>query len=151
MYAESEKGHTRERNETHENTAHSARTRRRHCPTRTAAAACGCLPTERCTTGKLGCSVFQLSSLWHRLITKSQRATMFSSKTPESAEGSSWPSVRTHFSLRQVHVVLPRPARTASSSPRTTPRRPPCALSRAPTPRREVAARDNVLVEDARV
>jgi hypothetical protein len=52
--------------------------------------------------------VFQLSSLWHRLIAKSQRTTMFSSKTPESAEGSGWPSVRTHFGLRQVHVVLPR-------------------------------------------
>jgi len=108
MYAQSEKGHASERNETHENTARSARTRRCRRPTRTAAAACGCLPTERCTTGRLGCSVFRLSSLWHWLIAKSQRATMFLSKTPESAEGIGWPSVRTHFRLRQVHVVLPR-------------------------------------------
>jgi len=35
-----------------------------------------------------------------RLVVKSQRATMFSSKTPESEEGSGWPSVRTHLSLR---------------------------------------------------
>jgi len=107
MYAESEKGHASERNETHENTACSARTRRCRRPTRTAAAACGCLPIERCTTGRLGCSVFQLSLLWHRFIAKSQRATMFSSKTPEAAEGSGWPSVCTRFGLRQVHVVLP--------------------------------------------
>jgi len=168
MYAQSEKGHASERNKTHENTACSARTRRCRRPTRTTAAACGCLLTERCTTGRLGCSVFQLSSLWHLLITKSQRATMSSSKTSESVEGIGWLSVCTHFSLRQVHVVLPRrlvpqhdltsvcdrftlfshvvwfrsmispgsaPARTASSSPRTTPRRPPGAPSRQPTPR----------------
>jgi len=51
MHAESEKGHASGRNETHENTVHSARTRRCHRPTRMAAAACGCLLTERCTTG----------------------------------------------------------------------------------------------------
>ena len=84
---QSEKGHASERNQTHENTARSARIRRCCSPTRTAAAACRCLPTERCTTDRLVCSVFQLSSLWHRLIAKSQRSTMFSSKMPESAEG----------------------------------------------------------------
>jgi len=108
MYAESEKGLASERNETHENTTRSARTRKCRRLTRTAAAACGCLLTERFATGRFGCSVFQLSSLWHLLITKSQCATMFSSKTPESAEGIDWPSVRTHFSLRHVHFVLPR-------------------------------------------
>jgi len=51
MYAQSEKGHASERNETHENTTRSARTRKCRRPTRTAATACGCLPTERCTTG----------------------------------------------------------------------------------------------------
>jgi len=107
MYAESEKVHASERNKTHENTARSARTRRCCRPTRMAAAACGCSSTARCRTGRLGCSVFQLSSLWHRLIAKSQRATMFSSKTPESVEGSGWPSVRTHWrssALRQRHT-----------------------------------------------
>ena len=97
MYAESEKVHAGERNETHETTARSARTRRCCRPKRTAADACRCSLMARCRTGRLGCSVFHLSSLWHRLIAKSQRATMFSSKTPESAEGSGWPSVRTHW------------------------------------------------------
>jgi len=89
--------HASERNETHDNTARSTRTRRCRRLTRTAAAACRCSPTECCMTSRLGCSVFQLSSLWHQLIAKSQRATMFSSKTPESVEGSGWPSVRTHW------------------------------------------------------
>ena len=59
----------------------------------------------------------------------------------------------THFSLRQAHVFLPRrlvpqhhlpgsaPARNTLYLPRTTPRRPPGAQLRAPTPRRRHFAR----------
>jgi len=101
----------------HKNTARSARTRRCRRPTRTAAAACGCSLTARCRTGRLGCSVFQLSSLWHRLIAKSQRATMFSWKTPESAEGSGWPSVRSHWRLSALHRPRTRSAPGSRCSP----------------------------------
>jgi hypothetical protein len=55
MYTQSDKGHASERNETHENTGCSARTRKCYRPTRRAAAACECLPRERCTTGWCVC------------------------------------------------------------------------------------------------
>jgi len=102
MYTESEKMHASERNETHENTARSAPTQRCHHPTRTAVVACGCSPTARCSPGGSRAGLAAACSSCCPSGTgssQSQSARPWSCRTPESAEGIVWPSVRTHWWL----------------------------------------------------
>jgi len=107
----------RERETEGENTARSARTRRCRRPTRTAVTACGCSPTARCRTGRLGCSVFHFhrsgtGSLWSRSVWPCSRR-----RCPSLRRAAAGPLfARTDgrlrcandaLSLRQDHVVLP--------------------------------------------